>query len=148
MRCFARLTVIFGLSLTLVGCQSSPRVQAAREDAALANRYGQGPISGDLHSVDLADKTIVIRVENGMAQTFRWDEDTVIDGDLPPMEPKSSKGLFETGAVMKRLSRRPGSELNVEWRNVKDEKLATAVHVTNLGPQSSQKLRRKKSHAK
>ena len=133
--------------MIIASCQSPQHVQAAKEETPSANRYGQGPISGDLYSVDSAEKQMVIRVENGMAQTFRWDDDTVVDGDLPPIEP-ISKNLFDTPSVMKRLSRRPGSELEVEWRDLNDEKLATAVHVTSLGPQSSQKPRRKRSHAK
>jgi hypothetical protein len=147
MKCLAHVTVILTTFLITASCQSPQRVQAAREDSAGVNQYGQGRISGDLYSIDSAEKTIVIRVENGMAQTFRWDDDTLIDGDLPPADPKSNKDLFDTPSVLKRLSRRPGSELEVEWRDVNGEKLATAVHVTSLGALSSQKLRKKRARA-
>jgi hypothetical protein len=143
-----RLAMMVGVSLIIASCQSPQHVQAAKEETASANRYGQGPIVGDLYSVDSTEKTIVIRVENGMAQTFRWDNDTLVDGDLPSTEPKSTKDPYDTPTVLKRLSRHSGSELEVEWRAVNDEKLATAVHVTSLAPESSQKQRRKKAHAK
>ena len=148
MKCGVHLAMILGAALSIASCQSPERVHAAREDVSAAHRYGQGAISGDLYSIDPSEETIVIRVENGMAQTFRWDEDTVIDGYLPPVEPKSGKNLSDTSSVLKRLARHPGSEVEIDWTKVNDEQLATAVHVTSLSPPSSHNLRKRRVHGK
>ena len=131
-RSVAWLTIVVTIVLTMSSCQPNQRVHASNDDATVPNERGRGPINGDLHSVDVAGKTLVIRVDNGMAQTFRWDDSTVVDGDLPPDDPKAPTALFDTAAIMKNLTRRRGSELIVEWTNVNDEKLATAVHIENL----------------
>jgi len=131
-RSAAWLGIVVAATVTISSCQPSQRVHASNEDAAVPNERGRGPIHGDLHSVDTAAKTLVIRVDNGMAQTFRWDDSTVVDGNLPPDDPKAPTALFDTAAVMKKMTRRRGSELIVEWRNLNDEKLATAVHIETL----------------
>ena len=133
MRFFAVRLMIAGVCLCFAACQSSPSVHAAKEEATVPTRYGRGPIEGDLYSIDSTEKTIVIRVENGMAQTFLWDDSTVLDGDLPPDNPKKTNPSFDTRSLMMRLTRRPGSELHVEWRDSNGEKFATAIHVASLG---------------
>lgn len=129
--------------LATSSCDPNQRVHADSDDRSEANPGTRTAINGDLYQVDVEAKTIVIRVANGMIQTFRWDPTTIVDGTLPSEGAGSASAEFDTSDVMQQLVRRRGSELKVEWRDVNDEKFATAVHVIALKPLT--RLRHKKS---
>jgi hypothetical protein len=89
-----------------------------------------------LYSIDAAANTMVIRVETGMIQTFRWDDATEMKGSLPDNEIRSHDTVPGTRALMKQLARHCGSELAVEWKDLDDEKIATSIDVKDLAPLS------------
>jgi hypothetical protein len=145
------LGVIAGLAA--LSCQPTQRVQAANEDERLDQEQNDHTIRGDLYSVDLNDKRMVIRVENGMAQTFRWDDDTLFDGALPLQDGKSQNAAPETISVdtvsmMKRLMRCRGSDVSVEWTDSNDEKMATVIHISDLIVSTPPRHRRTRSQTR
>jgi hypothetical protein len=145
------LGVIAGLAA--LSCQPTRRVQAANEDESLYQEQDNHTIRGDLYSVDLNDKRMVIRVENGMAQTFRWDDDTVFDGALPLQDSKSQTAgpdtsSVDTATMMKRLIRCSGSDVSVEWTESNDEKMATAIHISDLRVSTPPRRRRTRSQTR
>ena len=135
-------------ALGALSCQPTQRVQAANEDESLYQEENNRTIRGDLYSVDLNDKRMVIRVENGMAQTFRWDDDTLFDGALPPQDSKTRNTGTDTVSIMKRLIRCRGSDVSVEWTDVNDEKMATVVHISDLIVSTPPRRRRARSQAR
>jgi hypothetical protein len=133
---------VSGVLLLIASCERSPSVQAAREEMpshqAQAMVNSNKPIDGELLAVNLADKRIVIRVENGMAQTFEWDDQTEVTG-LPGTEQNSKS----TTALLRRLAGKTGSEVTVQWRDDGAEKIATAIKVTYLVPGRTKRMRRR-----
>ena len=78
--------------LMLVGCQRDQGVQAGNDQGntgtyqprpapAPKGESEQGQqMTGELQRVDMAAKTISIRVDNGMEQTFKFDDNTMVAG--------------------------------------------------------------------
>lgn len=124
------LCLIFALT-ALPSCRPTQKVHASNETTDLNQPQGDPTIDGDLYSIDMVRKTMVIRVENGMAQTFRWDDNTEMD----PVIPASAT------AAMKQLSLHRGSQLSVRWKDFNEEKLATAIVINDLAAQSPAKPR-------
>src|SRR5207249_7516813 len=91
---------------------------------------------GLLRGVDLQSKSFVMEVENGMDQTFNWDEDTKVSG-------VSSVATAQTTDEMKELMNRPGSELIVEWRDEGYLRFATAIDVRDMSTKDTPKSRPK-----
>src|ERR1041385_41825 len=80
----------------LASCHKGDTVQADYQprpapDAIAQMRvgkYGKREIQGQLRGVDVPRKTLVMRVENGMDQTFLWNDDTEVTG-LRPSQKKT-----------------------------------------------------------
>ena len=135
------------LSLCMItSCQRAQRVQAGSEDRTADQIAPDEPIRGQLYSVDVAGKNMVIRVENGMAQTFKWDDATAIEGNLPDSVFTSPKTTSRTMVIMKELARHSG-DIAVRWKDFNDEKMATVITVHTLRA-PFKKLRRKRSAAR
>lgn len=105
----------------LVACQRNQGVQAGNDDyqprPAPTREVPKPEIKGELTQIDLENRTVVVRVENGMLQTFKFNEDTAVVGLVN--QPGSLVG-------------REGSELAVQWEDEDDTKIATAIEVTQL----------------
>jgi len=127
----------------LLSCHKADTVQAdyqprpARDAISHMDvgKHGQREIDGLLRGIDLESKTMVMRVENGMDQTFQWDEGTTVTGGPSPQD--------NTIAQMKDLATRAGSELTVEWRDEGSQRIATAIDVKDISKKATPKARRK-----
>src|SRR5437588_11139810 len=142
----------------LVGCQRDQGVQAGNEQGntgtyqprpAPKGDTGQNrtdswqnkgepgqnqEVSGELQHVDMAAKTISIRVDNGMEQTFKFDDSTMVMG-LEGQQPHAnapSKGGKTTNASIRNLAGKEGSEVMIQWRDENGAKMATQVNVTQV----------------
>src|SRR5215470_994354 len=80
--------VCFLSGFILIGCQRD-RVHAGNEEEAYKpapaprnepRNTDSDEIKGELLRVDTRDKTIAVRVENGMVQTFKFNDDTGVAG--------------------------------------------------------------------
>src|SRR5437660_5115880 len=129
----------------LVGCQRDEGVQAGNEQgntgtyqprpAPKAAEPGQNQeISGELQRVDMAAKTISIRVDNGMEQTFKFDDSTMVMG-LEGQQPQAnapSKAGKTSNAAIRNLAGKEGSEVTIQWRDENGAKMATQINVTQV----------------
>ena len=117
--CFAVFCLVAGLML--VACQRNQGVQAGNDDyqpRPAPTREVQNPeIKGELTQINLDKRTIVVRVENGMVQTFKFDDDTAVVGLVN--QPGSLVG-------------KEGSELAIQWEDQDGTKIATVIEVTQV----------------
>jgi hypothetical protein len=128
-------SVIAFLSGLLISCERG--VQASREEpqtyqprpAPLEERAAAvKDIKGELISVDPKNNTIMVRAENGMEQTLRFNDQTSVQG----MEPqKTTKNQAKTMTV-RDLMGKEGSEVTVSWKDEAGAKTATSVTVNQL----------------
>ena len=83
-------------------------------------------VVGQLIKVDLANNTINILTENGMEQTFKLDNTTMVNGS-------STTGSKATpsskGTRIKELSGKEGEIVIIEWEDQSGPKLAMSVDV-------------------
>jgi len=73
---------------------------------------------GELMRIDMKDNTLTVRAENGMEQTFKFNDKTMVVGlDRSPV---------------RNLMGKEGSEITVTWKDEAGAKTATHVNVNDL----------------
>jgi hypothetical protein len=77
-------------------------------------------------------KTFSIRVDNGMEQTFKFDNDTMVLG-------------LQGKATIRDLIGKEGSEVTVQWRDQDGAKMASRVDVTQISASRSTRRTSKKA---
>ena len=113
-----KLMVSMLASLMLVACGHDRGVYAGNEPP---KNHDATEIKGTLLRANMASKTIGVQIENGLEQTFKFDDTTGLTGlESQPKNPLVS------------LVGKEGSEVTVQWRGDKDAKLATQVEVTQV----------------
>src|ERR1051325_11457395 len=91
MRVYFNLGTLMIVAVLLVSCHKADTAQAGYEVRSASDatslmqvgRHGDRAIDGLLRGVDVPGKFLVMRVENGMDQTFKWDERTEVTGVTP-----------------------------------------------------------------
>ena len=131
---FALVTILSGFML--IGCERNQGVRAGNDDEDYRPRPapqsekdvtgGTGPglmqeMKGELARVDSANKTVVVRLENGMVQTFKYDENTMVSG----LDAAKASGV-------RALAGKEGSEVLVKWEDRGGSKQATSIEVTQV----------------
>lgn len=111
------------LGLILIGCQRNRGVYAGNDEyqprpAPVEKKTVPPDIHGELLGVDVPKKIVLVRVENGMEQTFKFNDHTVV------------MGLNTSQAAVRNLVGREGSELIVQWQDDDGAKLANRIDVT------------------
>jgi hypothetical protein len=91
-------------------------------------------IRGELTRVDMAKKTLTVRVENGMEQTFKWNDQTSVQG---AESRNDSQKPSASGNQMSSLKGKEGSGVTVMWRDDNGAKTATMIHITQTGANST-----------
>ena len=146
MKKFVILSFVCVLSaLMLFACERDQGVQAGYEQGKTGTyqprsapppkgEVQQNPeMSGELQHVDMAAKTISIRVDNGMEQTFKFDNDTVVMGlEGQPQANAPAKTGKAGNASIRNLMGKEGSEVTVRWRDDDGAKMATHIDVTQI----------------
>jgi hypothetical protein len=135
--------------LMLSACDRDNSVHAGNDEykprPAVKKKVENQEVTGELVRTDPKKKMLVVRLDNGMEQTFEFDEHTSVAGlgnsVQTPMPQKPGKMINpEVG----NLIGKEGSELTVEWRADGDAKIATHVEVTQLiTAKSPRKARRR-----
>jgi hypothetical protein len=119
-------------SLAFITYERKYRVQAAGDgdpDTYLplpAPDSGLKPgdlIIGDIRKVDIANKMMIVRLDNGMDQTLKLADDTqmvvtAVDPNGVPIN-------------LKQLSTYYGSDVSIHWREENGAKVATSIDVTH-----------------
>jgi predicted small secreted protein len=105
----------------LAACERNQGVHAGNDEYqprdAPTRQVPNPPIKGELSEINLDHRAMVVRLENGMVQTFKFDSDTAIVGLV------NSPGS---------LVGKEGSELAVQWKEENGTKVATAIEVTQV----------------
>jgi hypothetical protein len=119
-------------ALALPACKRDQSVYAGND--RVTHRLRQAPkdgpdrcahiMKGEFVELDLKAGRFVIRVENGMVQTFRFDPSTTVRG-------LDSSADHETAGI-RSLAGKEGSEVAVAWKDQNEAKLATSVDVTQV----------------
>jgi hypothetical protein len=115
---FSLICVLAGFMLA--ACQRDQGVHAGNDEykpRRAPTREAVPQIKGELTQINLQNRTMVVRVENGMVQTFKFDDDTAVVGLVN--QPGSLVG-------------KEGSELAVQWKDKDGSKIATAIEVTQV----------------
>jgi hypothetical protein len=100
-----------------------PRPAPAEDRAASVK-----DVQGELISVDMKNNTVMIRMQNGMEQTFRFNDQTKVQG----MEPQSTTTNQPKTMAVRDLMGKEGSEVTVSWKDEAGAKMATTVTVNQL----------------
>lgn len=102
-------------------------------------------VSGELIRVDVPRRMFSIRVENGMEQTFTFDDHTVVMGlETPPVQ-TPARAEATIASRMRDLVGKEGSELTIQWsEHGEGAKMATHVAVTQISTMKSTRKRAKK----
>jgi hypothetical protein len=124
--------------LMLAACQRDNSVHAGNDNVyqprpAVKKIVANQEITGELVGVDTKKNTFVVRLDNGMEQTFQFDEQTSVAGldssAQPPMRQKPGNMI---NPDIGNLVGKEGSEVTIEWRPDGDTKIATNVDVTEV----------------
>lgn len=81
-------------------------------------------LKGELIRIDMKNQTMTVRAENGMEQTFKFNDQTTVQG--LPMTGTQVKSQFRN------LMGQEGSEITVTWKDEAGAKTATTVSVNEL----------------
>jgi hypothetical protein len=123
----------------LAACQRNNSVHAGNDNdvyqprPAVKKIVANQEITGELVGVDTKKNTFVVRLDNGMEQTFQFDEQTSVAGlDNSTQTPIRQKPGNTINPDIGNLVGKEGSEVTVEWRPDGDTKIATNVDVTEV----------------
>jgi hypothetical protein len=125
--------ICFLSGLFLLSCERG--VRASREEGPTTYQPRPAPVKerpapaqelkGELISVDMKDNAIMVRAENGMEQTFRFNDQTLVQAaETTANQPK--------GMAVRSLIGKEGSEVTVRWDEEAGAKMATSVIVDQL----------------
>jgi hypothetical protein len=150
--------------LVLIACQRDRGVEAGN-DQARTDTYQPRPspkgeatennknwpggsleMKGELVRVDMAKKTVTVRTENGLEQTFKWDDSTTVEGVEQPATSNTRTGKQTTQAAnhpIRALMGKEGSEVTVNWKDDNGAKMATAINVTQVSSSKAGTTRNK-----
>jgi hypothetical protein len=118
----------------LAACQRDRGVQADSSAYQPRPAPTSGEMKGDLAHVDPTGKTIGVRLENGVEQTFQCDEDTSVEGLPFEKQTTPGKSVKKTTANpdVLRLIGKEGSEVTVQWDTEDGAKIARDVEINEL----------------
>jgi len=100
-----------------------PRPAPAEERAAAAK-----DVKGELISVDMKNNAVMVRAENGMEQTFRFNDQTSVQG----VDVQSTTTSKPRTMAVRNLIGKEGSEVTVIWKDEAGAKMATSITVDQL----------------
>ena len=127
--------ICFLSALMLISCERG--VQASREQgtgtyqprpAPAEQKAAAQDVKGELISVDVKNNTMMVRLQNGMEQTFKCDDQTRVRGvtlQSNTTSPAKTMGVRD-------LMGKEGSEVTVMWKDEAGAKMATSVNVNQL----------------
>jgi len=138
MRRLLLYSVICFLSgLLMISCERG--VRASREEGTETYQPRPAPseerpsvkdVKGELISIDTKNNSIMVRAENGMEQTFRFNDRTSVAGaeaQAPGTNPTQPKTM-----AVRTLIGKEGSEVTVTWKDEAGAKMATSINVDQL----------------
>jgi len=121
--------------LLLSACQRNRGVEASSDEykprpAPSIEVPKNHEIKGELLRIDRDDKRVIVRVVNGMVQTFKFNDCTEVEGLQNQPQTKERKNGATQG--VNSLIGKEGSEVAVQWAEAKGARLALVVQVTQV----------------
>jgi hypothetical protein len=89
-------------------------------------------MQGELLRVNAPGRTVELRVENGLIQTFRYDEQTVVSGLEGEPKPAATAKSGKVTGPLAVLVGKEGSEVVVHFIDQNDDKLAKTIDVMQV----------------
>jgi hypothetical protein len=145
-RLLAFSLICFLSGLLTIGCERGVRAgreadtetyqprSAPREEGANTgtNQGAHQDMKGELTRVDSKNNTISVRAENGMEQTFKFNDRTTVQGldRQSTNQPKAGQTGMQVGDLMGK----EGSEITIMWKDEAGAKMATNVEVNDQAP--------------
>jgi len=121
-------------SWMLMGCQRNQGVFAGNDSSLYKPRPAPltDEMQGELLRVNGPGRTVELRVENGLIQTFKYDEHTEVSGlEGEPNPAATGKSSKVTGPLAV-LVGKEGSEVVVHFIDQDDDKLAKTIDVMQV----------------
>jgi hypothetical protein len=124
--------ICFLSGLLLISCE---RVRASREEPgeyqprpapAESRPAANADVKGELIRVDMKNNAIMVRAENGMEQTFKFNDQTSVRGV------EAYNTTTNRPKPMAVLIGKEGSEVTIMWKDEAGAKMATLVTVDQL----------------
>jgi hypothetical protein len=131
-----KFTAIFSMCVLsgflLIGCERKQGVLAGNDGDIYKPRPAPrtDEMQGELLRVNAPNRTVEVRLENGLGQTFRYDGNTVVSG--LENEPKPPAAIVAKAGALASLVGKEGSEVTVHFSEGDDEKLARTIDVTEI----------------
>jgi hypothetical protein len=126
--CFLSGVVMISCERSVKAGREEPQEYQPRPAPAEDRATAAKDVQGELISVDLKNNTIMIRAQNGMEQTFRFNDQTTMQG----LEPESRTTNQAKTMKVRDLMGKEGSEVTVTWKDEAGAKMATSVTVNQL----------------
>jgi hypothetical protein len=133
--------MLFG-AMALASCERKHKAEASSEEDPHGYQPLPAPdaglkpgdlIRGEIRKVDIGNKMMVVRLENGMDQTIKLPDDTQVV--VTAVDPNGVR------INLKQLSMQYRSDVVIQWKEVDGAKVATSIDVTSP-PQKRYKRRR------
>src|SRR5207249_8121040 len=146
MKKFTGFSLFFFLSgFMLAACQREQGVHASndrypyqpRPAPTALNNKANHDLKGELVRVDMTGKTFAIRVANGMVQTLKFDDSTMVSGLANQPQTNTPKSTSISNTAVRNLVGKEGSELTVQWKDENGAKIATNIDVTQISTAKS-----------
>jgi len=138
--------ICFLSGVLMISCERG--VRASREEGSDTYQPRPAPaddpdatpkgVKGELISVDLKNNTVMVRAENGMEQTFKFNDQTAVQG----AESASAGTNQPARMAVRNLLGKEGSEVTVMWKDEAGAKMATAINVDQLISRKGSRRRR------
>lgn len=107
---------------------------------AQRGQMGNQELRGQVVRINSGDKTIVVRVQNGMEQTIKYDDMTMISGTgMDTNRSSQSQGTAGSQTQQNQQNIRnlkPGSEVVIMWTGDMANAKATSINVTSTASNS------------
>ena len=126
--CFLSGVMMISCERSVKASREEPQEYQPRPAPAEDRATAVKDVQGELISVDLKNNTIMIRAQNGMEQTFRFNDQTTMQG----LEPESRSTNHAKTMMVRDLMGKEGSEVTVTWKDEAGAKMATSVTVNQL----------------
>src|SRR5262249_35576467 len=131
MKKFTAIVAIWFLSgFMLAGCEHKQGVFDGNEIYKPRPAPRTDEMQGELFRINAPNRTVEVRLENGLAQTFKYDQTTVVSGLENEVKPTAAN-IAKAGPLAVLIGKE-GSEVTVHFISRDDAKFARMIDVPEI----------------